>query len=117
MNIINCRESDLNSLYDNDALTFEGTTIDDDNLNYLIDWLKSHDCKMRCEEFYVIKGRVMNDHYQLTGDNRYPDNLNILCIRLDNLTNVNAIVAPRFELGGRWFRDVVDNNSARENNL
>jgi hypothetical protein len=25
-----------------------------------------------------------------------------------------AIVIPRFEVGGRWFDDVVDNNRMRE---
>ena len=37
-NIIECKEADLQDLYDGSALTFEGTTLDDDNLEFLIRW-------------------------------------------------------------------------------
>ena len=113
-NIIDCKESDLKDLYDGSALTFEGTSIDDSNLEWLVNWLKEHDCEMRQPDFYVVKGRLMNEVYHLTGNNVYNDSLNILCIKLSDLTNVAAITIPRFELGGRWFDDVVDNNARRE---
>ncbi len=55
----------------------------------------------------------MNKVYHLTGDNAYKDSLNILCIKLSDLSNVAAIVIPRFEIGGRWYDDVVNNNARR----
>ena len=113
-NIIDCKESDLKDLYDGDALTFEGTSIDDDNLEWLVNWLKEHDCEMKQPDFYVIKGKLMNKVYHLTGDNAYKDSLNILCIKLSDLSNVAAIVIPRFEIEGRWYNDVVNNNARRE---
>ena len=113
-NIIDCKESDLKDLYDGSALTFEGISIDDSNLEWLVNWLKEHDCEMKQPDFYVIKGKLMNKVYHLTGDNAYKDSLNILCIKLSDLSNVAAIVIPRFEIEGRWFDDVVDDNARRE---
>jgi hypothetical protein len=48
----------------------------------------------------------------LSGDNAYHNNLNIVSV-----TNINPmpIALARFEVGGRWFDDVVDNNAMREN--
>lgn len=114
MEIKRCNSSDIDELYNGSALTFEGTTVDDDNLKWLINWFESYDCKMINEDFYVITGKQMNEKYHLTGDNAYKNELTILCIKLDDLSNVKNIIMPRFEIGGRWFDDVVDNNISRE---
>ena len=65
-------------------------------------------------ESYILSGKAMNDGYGLTGSNRYPDDLNILVVPLDAFKDPARIVLPRFQLGGRWFDDVVDNNARRE---
>ena len=115
MNIIRCtKSSDLADLYKSDALTFEGVIIDDDAFEYLVHWLEANDCRMLNDDFYVIKGKLMNETYVLTGNNQYNDDLNILCIKLSDLSNVSGIAIPRFDIGGRWFTDVVDNNISRE---
>ena len=106
-------EKELNALYNESALTFEGMDIGDENLSGIVKWLESHNAMITNEEpiFHVTKGRFMNEVYKLTGNNRYPDDLNILSI-----TNIiqSKIVIPRFEVGGRWFDDIVDNNAERE---
>ena len=114
MNIIQCKESDLKELYDDSALTMEGLNADEDNLKAFADWLEEHGCKMKTDDFYVIKGALMNRFYHLTGDNAYKDELTIVCIKLSDLSDVHKIVTARFEIGGRWFDDVVENNLARE---
>lgn len=114
MNIIQCKESDLKALYDDSALTIEGFKTDEDNLKALANWLEEHNCKMRNDDFYVVKGALMNKVYGLTGDNAYRDELPIVCVKLSDLSDVHKIVTARFELGARWFDDVVDNNLARE---
>lgn len=105
-NIIDCKESDLKDLYDGSALTFVRAWTDDDYLEWLIKWLKKHDCEMKQPDFYVLKGKLMHEVYNLTGDNAYKDSLNILCIKLSDLTNVAAI--PRFGFYGRRFDDMID---------
>ena len=63
--------------------------------------------------FHVISGAYMNSVYDLFGSNAYPDDLNIVVIRLSDLKDYSAIIMKRFEFGGRWFDDVVDNNTRR----
>ena len=48
---------------------------------------------------------------ELPGNNRYPDDLNIVSI-----TNINQakIAIPRFQVGGRWFDDIVNNLKSRK---
>lgn len=106
-------KAEIDELYEDWSLTFVGTTIDDSNLDFLVNWLHEHDCYMIKPEFYLVRGKFMNEYCGLTKD-PYSDNLNILCIKLSNLTNVEGITLPRFELGGRWFTDVVDNNRRHE---
>ena len=105
-------KEELDTLYNESALTFEGMNIDNENLSDIIEWLESHNAITNEEPiFHIIKGRFMNEVYKLTGNNRYPDDLNILSI-----TNIkqSKITIPRFEIGGRWFDDIVDNNAERE---
>ena len=56
----------------------------------------------------------MNLAYGLTGDNAYRDDLHIVSVKLSDIENVGAIVIPRFQVGGRWFDDIVANNRRRE---
>lgn len=107
----NVTMSICDELYDNSALTLEGLSLDslDDYANYLdgICGLKDG------ATFYIIDGIEMNDFYMLSGSNAYPGDLHIVVIKLSDLVNPSAIVMKRFEFGGRWFDDVVDNNARR----
>lgn len=105
----------LDELYENSAFSIEGLSDTDENIQALLDWIKKF-TNIKQENVYIIKGSFMNSSYNLTGNNRYPDdNCNIICIKLCNIEDVNKIVIPRFQIGGRWFDDIVDNNSRREN--
>jgi hypothetical protein len=115
MNIIEVNDpKQLDEFYEKWSLTFEGTTTDDENLKWLKKWFEEHNCKMLKEDFYIISGRLMNETYHLTGSNAYQDNLTILVIKLEDLETPDNIYVPRFEIGGRFFTDVVDNNRNRE---
>ena len=96
------------------ALTFEGFDLDGGDLEFLDQWLDSHGCRLKEPVIYLIMGATMNSLYDLTGNNRYPDDLNIVCIDLSNLTDVGNIIMARFAIGGRWLDDVIDNNLQRE---
>ena len=95
------------------ALTFEGFALSDDNVASLKGWVERF-TKFTNERLQVISGAQMNRWYGLTGDNVYPDDLNIVCIDLHDLEDPLALAIPRFSVGGRWLDDVVDNNLARE---
>ena len=104
----------LDALYKDWSLTIEGLQPDELNLTALLDWVKEL-TPLKREEVYTIEGSVMNRAYGLTGTNAYPErNCTIVCVKLADMEKPNAVAIPRFQIGGRWFYDVVENNSARE---
>ena len=113
MNIINVStKKQLDALYNQSALTWEGLTSDEENLNAVKEWLKEHKAILEGQEptFHIITGDLMNVVYKLIGSNAYAEDLTIVSV-----TDINqmAVVIPRFEVGGRWFDDIVDNNARR----
>jgi len=104
----------LDELYRDSAFTIEGLSADDESLGELAEWV-GHLTAFRREDFYIIEGGTMNREYGLTGDNAYPaTNCTLVCIKLSDLEKPMALTIPRFQVGGRWFDDVVDNNARRE---
>ena len=59
----------------------------------------------------------MNEKYGLTKDNAYPEDLNIVSIKLEDIKNIFRLSVARFEIGARWFSDIVDNNIERQNQI
>lgn len=105
----------LEELYEGSALTWEGMCDSTENLEAI--------CKAFVEiganpneklEFCSVRGSAMNQAYGLTGDNAYQDDLTILSCPLDGFDNWKALVYWRMRSGGRWFDDIVDNNTCRE---
>ena len=107
----NVTVSICDELYDNSALTLEGLDLNslDDYANYLDDVCVLKEGAV----FHIIDGNEMNDFYCLSGKVAYPGDLHIIAIKLDDLCNPSKIVMKRFEFGGRWFDDVVNNNARR----
>ena len=113
--VVDASKEDLEDLYNSSALTFEGCVIDDASLDFIFNEFKEIGAIPKDNfTFYHITGKLMNDTYKLTGDNRYPNNLNILSIMLDNFEDSSPLITWRFQYGGRWMDDVVDNNARRE---
>lgn len=114
MKIINVfTKEQLDALYNQSALTWEGLSTDEENLSAVMDWLNEHGAITEGIEptFHITTGRLMNKVYGLTGNNAYPNDTNIVSV-----TDINQakVIIPRFEVGGRWFSDIVDNNTRRK---
>lgn len=106
---------DFDYLYNQSALTWEGMSSDPANLRAIYDAFIEIGAEPKDDlRFYEISGREMNEHYGLTGSNAYPDDLTILSIPLDDFGNGTPLIMWRFNVGARWFDDVVDNNAMRE---
>ncbi len=105
--IVNDRKT-LDELYENSAFTMPGFALDEENLQKLLGWIKSL-TTVKNETFYIVSGSLMNMAYGLTGMNAYPEtNCTLVCMKLSDMENPDAIAIPRFQIGGRWFDDVVD---------
>ncbi len=111
MEIVQVRSADkLDEFYKDWDLTFSGVILKEAPL--YLDFLKRY-TKVK-DKVYTFKGKMMNDKYHLTGNNRYSDELTFMVVKLEDIEDVGKIALPRFEIGGRWFNDIVDNNARRE---
>ena len=115
MNIIKVTtKKQLDALYEDWSLTIEGLAPDEENLKQLLDWVKEL-TPLKREDVYTIEGSVMNSMYGLTGTNAYPEtDCTLVCVKLADMENHKAVIYPRFQIGGRWFYDIVENNARRE---
>lgn len=59
------------------------------------------------KKWVTFTGAQVNDKWAF--DDRYPDDLTILCFPLDGL-NVGKLAIFKIEFGARWFDDIVDNS-------
>lgn len=113
MNYTTCTVTEknvLDTLYEKSALTVEG--IAESSIPDFVEWLKNNTTfTTETLTVYVIKGSVMNKEYNLTDNNKYPDDLTLVSVCDIDLMKV---VMGRFAIGGRWFDDIVDNNARRE---
>ena len=103
----------LDALYNQSALTWEGLDTSNKCFKQVIEWLKENGALMADDfepTFHIIKGEYMNSAYGLKGSNAYDPDLNIVAV-----TGIRqlAITLKRLEVGGRWFDDIVDNNMRR----
>jgi len=104
---------DFEQLYNESAFTIEGCG------GELTEWMEGINKLLaekeigQVETFYTFKGEDMNNYYDLTDNNRYPDDLTFLAFPLDNL-DVGKLAIFKMQFGARWFDDIVDNNARRE---
>jgi hypothetical protein len=89
----------LKALYDCSAMTWEG--LREDNFEIAL-----QECGQADAKGYLTKGKVMNELCGLTGNNAYPDDLNIF--------SIDKFQGLAINYGARWIDDVIDNNARRE---
>ena len=107
-------KAQLDELYKGSALTFEGFSADDENIDKFVKWLKEHSEISNPLPIHIISGQTMNINYGLTGSNKYKDDLTIVSIKNEDIKDLSAFIIPRLKFGGRWFDDIVDNNATVE---
>ena len=89
----------LKALNDCSAMTWEGLIEED--FGAALDM-----CGAEGAKGYVTKGKVMNEICHLTGDNAYPDDLNIF--------SIDKFKGLAIMFGARWMDDIISNNANRE---
>ena len=118
--IIEADSAKLDDFYEGSSLTFEGCTTDKENIDYLYNWLKDLGAIKEGAgplPIYTYKGSLMNEKYGLTGSNKYPNDLNFITIMLEDINYTHNLAIKRFEIGGRWFDDIVGNNAMRQEKM
>lgn len=104
----------LTEFYNESMFTFEGINMDDRNNLYVLEQiLLETGYKLKEDErvWYWFKGRCMNEHFALSDDNAYNDDLTFLVIP----KYYNPLV--KMKIGARWFDDICDNNARRQREI
>lgn len=109
--IANTDAKTLKELVDGSALTVEGLA--ESSIGDFLDWIEKT-AGLKVRRAYVTKGSLANREWGLTGGNVYPDDFNIVAVKLDDMEDWKKVVIPRFQIGGRWIDDVHDNAVRRE---
>ena len=115
--IIPADETKIRELENGSAFTWEGLSGLENDKEVILDDFKKANVLDDVEifEFYTWKGELMNQIYQLTGSNAYPEDLTFVSIPLSMFNNnVGKLALVKFQLGARWLDDIVDNNARRE---
>ena len=115
--IIPADETKIRELENGSAFTWEGLSGLENDKEAILDDFKKADVLGDVEtfEFYTWKGELMNQIYQLTGSNAYPEDLTFVSIPLSMFNNnIGKLALVKFQLGARWLDDIVDNNARRD---
>lgn len=112
--LVKTREQ-LDDLINDSALTWEGLKMKTEkDYKQVTDWMRQNGATPKTENVYITEGKTMNALEGLTGSNAYPDDLSIVSFKLSEIENAMALAIPRFQVGGRWMDDIVENNRSRE---
>lgn len=65
-------------------------------------------------ELFVITGQTMNNCYHLTGDNAYDDEVKIICLPANNITNSIMLSFELAKVGGRLLSVILKRNARHE---
>ena len=99
------------------AFTWEGMTLDQNNINEIADaFINEQLVKPETDEIigYMWYGRTMNSLYQLSGDNQYQDDLPFLSFDNKCFNGSGSLTVFKVMVGARWLDDIVINNSLNE---
>ena len=115
--LIEADKKKIEELADKSAFTWEGMTLDDENISevariFVEEKLVSEDNEGITGYFWF--GGLMNDMYSLTGENRYPDDLPFLSFDNDSFDGTASLSVFRMMIGARWLDDIIRNNALNE---
>lgn len=107
------RKADMFSeFYNTSAFTFEGLDMSDKgNMRALEKLCRSTGYTEKDFVIYTFTGKDMNEFFNLTDSNAYPDDLTFAVV--PNYHNPMV----KLQTGARWFDDIVDNNRIRQNGI
>lgn len=105
--------TDFRKMYDGSWFTVEGAGGDLNEWKTGLQDMLNEQSIGTIQEWATWKGEEMNEFFNLTGNNAYPDDLTFLAFSLDDL-DIGKLAMFKIRFGARWFDDIVDNNARRE---
>ena len=115
--IYSADEAKIRELENGSAFTWVGLSGLENDKNIILESFEKEGVLNKAVEvfeFYTWNGELMNQIYNLTGNNSYPEDLTFVSIPLNNFINIGKLAILKFQYGARWLDDIVDNNKRRE---
>lgn len=116
--------NDLQRLYREAATAFEGLDLsdleDEKVAEHFIKKLSANGMALKMgTTIYIAGGKLINETYDLAGDNAYVEDYHMSLIPYDDCIfddpdSKEFMAELRANLGIRWWGDIVDNNEYRE---
>lgn len=110
MTKVNFEELEQGSWY---TITGAGGDLEKWKIGYETELITMDIGHLKPQSWVSFKGREMNEHYGLSGDTAYPDDLTFLAFPLDGL-HVGKLAMFKLQHEDRWFDDIVANNRMRQ---
>ena len=110
-------ENKIRELEQESAFTWEGMTLDQDNIDEIAGiFVNEQLVESETEEItgYIWYGRTMNTLYHLSGENQYPDDLPFLSFDNKCFNGPGNLSVFKMMIGARWLDDIVRNNALNE---
>ena len=120
INVVTADENKIKELERSSAFTWEGMTLDDENISEIAQVFCSQKLVRQDRQEmtgYTWTGRLMNEMYGLTGENAYADDLPFLSFELDSFDGEGNLDVFKMYCGARWLDDIVRNNALNEQEL
>lgn len=120
INVVTADENKIKELERSSAFTWEGMTLDDENISEIAQVFCSQKLVRQDRQEmtgYTWSGAVMNEMYGLTGDNAYPDDLPFLSIDNDSFDGEGNLNVFKMSVGARWLDDIIRNNELNQQEL
>ena len=115
--LIEADEVKIKELEEESAFTWEGMTLDPENLDAIANAFVEEQLVLpETEEIigYIWYGCTMNSLYNLHDDNQYQDDLPFLCFDTESFNGSGSLSVFKMMVGARWLDDIVANNRVRE---
>lgn len=112
-------KSKIKELEHSSAFTWEGMFLDRQNIDEIAEvFINAKVVKKETVLItgYIWSGRIMNDLYELHGDNKYSDDLPFLCFDNKTFNGAGNLDVFKLSVGARWLDDIVRNNAIKEAN-
>lgn len=103
---------DLENIYNKSMATIAGAGGNIlEWISGLNEWMKQNNFG-EIKKLYVFKGKDVNEHFNLEGDNQFQNDLTFISWEHDgaNEDNFGKYCIERFKMGIRWFDDIIDNS-------
>lgn len=100
----------FDELYNESAFTVCGITTCEESIVQFIEFVEQFTEFKEEKNIYVTCGAYVNVQCDNFGKYSYPNDCNIVSIKLSELVNFEHLVIPRIIYGMKWFDDLVDNH-------